>query len=93
MKIIITITLLFTSAVCFGQTIISGDLLPKGDTIPRIKANPIQIEKLSSEEKQIQEHQRKFSDILELISGYKIEEIQDWKFENGYFKFYIKKRG
>lgn len=78
MKTIITLSLISICSLAFGQSEDS------------IRANKIQLKYLSKIDSTIQSNQRKMAEILELIFGAKIEELEYWRYENGMFKWKLK---
>jgi hypothetical protein len=81
MKIILTLTFILSSFICFGQ---------KTDTL-KAPTNAIQLEKLDALQRKINEDQKAFNDILELIFGARIEDVQWWGFDpKGQFKYILK---
>jgi hypothetical protein len=63
----------------------------KKDSTISVVPNKVQIEELTAEQNTIIEHQKKLDRLIELIIGYKKEEIEDLRFENGKFVFKKKK--
>ena len=82
MKILITILFICVSTLAFSQT-------PKKDTI-LIQSNAIQLERLNKVQERLNANQKEFNDLLELIFGVKIEEVEWWGFKQGKFLFILK---
>ena len=85
MKTIITIFLLSISSFAFAQTASK----PEKDSV---RTTALQIQKLQEKDAKVAVDVKDFNEAIELISGYKIEEIESWKVENGYLKFTLKRK-
>jgi len=82
MKILITILSICVSTLAFSQ-------VPKKDTI-LIQSNAIQLERLNKVQERLNADEKEFNDLLELIFGAKIEEVEWWVFKQGKFLFILK---
>ena len=82
MKSIITFILFTISIACFAQA-------PKNDTIS-VQSNAIQLERLNKVQERLNADEKEFNDLLELIFGAKIEEVEWWVFKQGKFLFILK---
>ena len=77
MKTLLTLLLISICSMAFGQK-------------DSIRANAIQLQRLSKLDSTIRANQNKFSETLELIFGVRIEEVESWNYENGMFKWKLK---
>lgn len=86
----LTILFISISVACLGQTkeITKANGLSK-DTLST-PANAIQLERLNAIQEKINANQKEFADLLELIFGVKIEEVEWWGFKGGKFLFTLK---
>jgi len=55
-----------------------------------VTPNAIQVEKLNTAYKEAGEIQTRINELTELIIGYKLDEVDSLRIENGQFKFILK---
>jgi len=85
MRKLLIIIFISISVMCLGQS-------PKKESKDTLStpANAIQLERLNAIQEKINSSQKEFADLLELIFGVKIEEVEWWGFKQGKFQFILK---
>ena len=83
-EFIITILFVSISSFALSQT------QPKKETPAPVTPNQIQVQKLSAAYKEASEVQLRINELTELIIGYKLDEVDSLRVENGQFKFVLK---
>lgn len=80
MKTSLTLFILVFCITCFAQS-------PVKKERPSVTPNAVQVEKLNAAYKELNDTQVKINDLTELIIGYKLDEVDSLRIENGQFKF------
>ncbi len=79
-----TIALIFIlPVICFGQ---------KKETLKTVQPNKVQLERLIDFEKKINELSENRIQLIELVIGYKRDEVDSLSFDDKGFHFVVKKK-
>ncbi len=86
MKTILTLLFLFSISFCFGQSQVKKD----SKATQSVSPNLVQVEKLNKAYEDKARADLHVNDLVELIIGYKLDEVDSLRIDNGQFKFVLK---
>lgn len=89
MKQLISILIIALSVSAFAQA--PKDASQKKDTLS-VLPNAIQFDRIGKLQEKLNADQKEFGNMLELIFGVRIEEVEWWGFKQGKFLFTLKQK-